>query len=483
MSSTQYEILEATLSNFDVHHRAETGDVLASGIGPVPNGLGSPCITAEFSMTPPAADYYYTDSLTGCAGFVVMAGDSGLPFSGKNALVIHDAGGDQLQSSQKEIEKFIARQKAAGNNEIRIIWGNGIGVGGSADSNHKEHTRHMIERLEAKYAGLNVQHCPDQKTLAMSKSGCPINLSGSTTAGKSMSELCQGRDPTISETRYENEHYHVARGSSAPSVDYRLIVDPLNNGKLPDLRDIDSQRSFFNSKLERCPSNAIDLMNEVKKHGQKVPLLLKIHEQLEIYYRKSNDPSNSKKDMHRNKWWSLMTVANELIAGKTGKPMRPEVFESATHDKYFKDSLKATFSSTTKNLIDEAKAAKVIMPRLFLIGLVEDKIVRPIKQAAELSTTAPGQQSPYSRELDIIRGHMNDFLNGTIGEDVFFRNVHKDVTDLVPFLPTGTHIHSLNVALEEIENRGQTKAANESGSQDKVVRDEDDEEGESRRFS
>ena len=161
---TQYERNRDKLDSERVIREIISSEkVIARGVSAPYEGTPTPCVTETFSFVKePDLQYVFTDSLTGCAGLIAVSGD-GSPFKPAHAQVIHDKGGDKLESSKKLLEDFIIAQQKEGYTRMRLIWGNGV-VKEALNPTHTVDTKLMISQLGQKYPHLDIKNLPMQLT-------------------------------------------------------------------------------------------------------------------------------------------------------------------------------------------------------------------------------------------------------------------------------------------------------------------------------
>ena len=106
MADTKYERYYSTLDfNKIIRIIPKDGIEIAKGVSAPYGGAQTPCVSETFTFDEKSPlQYFFTDALTGCAGFIAVSGDINSDnqfFKPSKALIIHDQGGDKLESSQK----------------------------------------------------------------------------------------------------------------------------------------------------------------------------------------------------------------------------------------------------------------------------------------------------------------------------------------------------------------------------------------------
>lgn len=377
---TQYELYRENLDRERVNHEIiSSGTVIARGVAAPYEGAPTPCVAAQFPLIEPNLQYVYTDALTGCAGIIAISGDAVPPetdFKSSSVLIIHDKGGDNLNSSEKLLEEFIIAEQKAGHTRMRLIWGNGV-IEGAVLPTHEHITERMVGRLAQNYPHLDIKHLPNQMVLVADKQGNPLNLSGTPLAKvptmdrlnqMSLEDICLKDQVDLKFDRPFQKEFIPTIAKAEKVVDHRNLIDAaLKEGKFPPiwlLQSNESLKAYLDTKTAKLPSEgqaAIDhnkLIEKFKNHSNS--FLKEIGKKLDDYTIRhgiySWSSSNaSKAELMSRKYWALLCMGTELMEGLDKKPVRKEIFDQDFLKKWIPKSMNATFSSKASSFVEKAK--------------------------------------------------------------------------------------------------------------------------------
>lgn len=342
------------------------GELIALGVSAPYAGCPTPCVEQIFNAKD--APFFFTDSLTGCAGFIAISGNqTENAFEAHHILIIHDKGGDELQSTRKLLELFVNDQTRTGSNSIKLVWGNGR-IPKDVDQTHSEHTKSMVRQLEQKYSHLSTKNISQQMILAVTNNGTPL-IGNSTGIDKMYPPYLTTQ--TSQKDNKKHQYDHVGRpGSYMPrspgenttlyesdkkTIDRYLIV-----GQCPDINltlSNEKLKAYLHEKMCTIPTQGHDaviyseLITRISIHTN--PTLKKIGSQLQQYrfeFIKSSllGQKQDSKLISQN-WWILLMIATELIKGFDEKNARQEIFSNTLHTKMLAQGL------MHRNLLKEAQ--------------------------------------------------------------------------------------------------------------------------------
>jgi hypothetical protein len=420
MSKTKYELYRENLDSERISREinvSEEGPVIARGVSAPYEGAPTPCVEETYRLDEPALRYVFTDALTGCAGLIAVSGDVSPTTSGftaSKALVIHDKGGDSLVSSQKLLEDFIISQSREGHTRMRLVWGNGV-VREAVDPSHTFATTRMIHALAQKYPHLEIKHLPNQMALIVDKNGNPINIADTALSQvPRMEVICQGEQAIDIQSRVDlNFERGFQRDFTPPETVVRAPspVDQINvalsKGKFPPTELIqtdETMKVYLNNVTAKIPTSGADashyreLTAKIKDHPN--PVVQEIGKQIEDYKIKymqnsyGTSPNLKKAELMSRKWWAMLCMANELMEGLEGKPVRKQLFDKQFFTTWIPRSMEGTFSTKAASLVEKVDKEFLLSKKLSLIDGIPS--VDSAHQTREQDATAQAKQRSES---------------------------------------------------------------------------------------
>ncbi|MCC5791822.1 MAG: hypothetical protein JJT82_04330 [Legionellaceae bacterium] len=411
MPPTKYETYKGSLDTDRITRDiSSSGSVIAKGVSAPYEGAQTPCVAATFNLKEPALQYVFTDALTGCAGFIAVSGDISQntgTFKAANALVIHDKGGDALQSSQILLEDFFMEQKKNGHHRMRLIWGNGV-VHGNVDQSHTRNTKAMVSQLAQDYPHLDIKHLPKQMALVIDTQGNPVNLSDTSWSNVARMETLLEKSsahniPMPIDVHFERSFqadFITDTKEQAPPNPKEQVNDALHEGKFPPIWLIQSDEKmtlYLKDKTASIPMSGGDsahyneLTDTIKKHPD--TLVQEIGKQLDHYkleYVKSiwgTSKSPKKAELMSRKWWAMMFLATESMQGLQNQPARKQLFDKNFYTVWVPRSMEGSFSKTAASLVEKTGRQFIFFQKIDII----DGSKKPDETHAH-STAAPIQQ-------------------------------------------------------------------------------------------